>query len=286
MLFSAGQTSKRSLTGYDGPSVRTSEEWLALSKGDRAVFASQMDILGPLNEFIFQRAHNRRSEVETDFCYHCMGKGKIERHPREVGIFSPSGLTRCARETYFQFIGEAGENKNDSVSQRTFDVGTALHEWYQERYLHPMFPETGEAGVVFRSEVSSKDEGISLFGHADGELSGKMFRVGVEIKTMSAKSFAKMTKPSWDYIVQNTGYNRMNCWPGSIFLCIEKDYPHNLAQFFLGFDPDINDWIEERLAGIEQAAELGEPPDPDVDTNWACRRCRFYNICRFGGGEV
>jgi len=286
MLFSGGSTSKHSLVKYDGPVVRTSADWVGLSKSDRALFAKQMDILGPLNEFIIQRSHSRRSEVEREYCYHCQGDGYITRHPRGVGIFSPSGLTRCAREVYFQFMGEAGETRNDSVSQRTFDVGTALHEWYQERYLHRMFPESGENGVVFTSEVSSKDEGICLSGHADGQLEHELFRVGVEIKTMSAKSFAKMTKPSWDYIVQNTAYNRMNDWPGSIFLCIEKDYPHNLAQFFLGFDPAIDEWIVQRLSGIETAAENGEPPEPTVDTNWACKRCRFYEICRYGGGEV
>jgi hypothetical protein len=286
MLFSVGEISKHSLTKYDGPVVKTVDEWLALSNADRGLFAGQMDIIGPLNEFLWQRAHSQRTEIEESFCYHCGGKGRIIRKPRGVGIFSPSGLTRCARETYFQFIGERGKQRNDVTSQKTFDVGTAVHEYYQERYFYPMFPGPPETPVQFTAEVKSSLSEIDLKGHADGEFEGERFRVGLEIKTMSASQFAKLTKPSWDYVVQNTAYNRMNDWPGSIFLFIEKDYPHNYTQFFLGFDPAIFEWLEHKLRKLEEAAEAGEPPAPTVDTNWACKRCKYYDICRYGGGEV
>lgn len=286
MLFSGGQISKRSLESYKGPRVKTSEEWLALGQKERELFAAQMDVIGPIMDEVYKRAHSRREKTEVVECKKCGGKGHAERHPRKVGVFSPSGLTYCCREMYFQLLGEPGKKRIDTTSQVTFDHGTALHEWYQDRYLHPRFPGPPDTKVTFKSELASVLEELSIYGHADGQFESDLIRVGFEIKTASASSFAKMTKPTWPNLAQNTTYNMANDWPGSIFLFIEKDYPHQLSQFFFGFDPEIAEWVTSRLASIEAAAEEGEPPEPDVDTNWACKRCKYFDICRFGGGEV
>jgi len=293
MLYSVGPTSRRSLEEYEGPVVETSEDWVNLSRLERKQFAKKMDLQGAVELFLKKKASTPApTESSMVECFKCCGSGELEGHARKVGIFSPSQITRCIRAHYFQYMGEPGIPRHSSQLQLTFDIGTALHEWFQERYFAKMFITPTERDlhgcpdVAFEAEVESMHPELEIYGHADGILIGEGFRVGVELKTISTGGFAKLNKPNRDYLMQNTCYNMMNNWPGTIFLFIEKDQPHRLKQFFFGYDPDMATEIVEKIELIKQAAQAGEPPEPDVNLRWACRECRFHHLCRFGGGEV
>jgi len=276
---------------YDGPEVKTSEQWLALDKKQRRDFARQMDVVGPVQAALKARQEWEYEHPRTDpsrkTCLHCNGTGILVRNPRLLNVFSPSGINRCLRQQYFQYLGIQPKKRWELSDRLTFDIGTKIHELWQLDYLAPLFlPLNTDSGVLFSYEDLVSYTPWDIVGSCDGIFEGPGFRVGLEIKSASTKTIDKLgTKPSSDYLMQNAAYNKCEDLPGSLFLFVEKAWPHRTIQIFNGFDPKMVAAVEEVVTEIRGSMEGGTVPDRTVPA-FDCKKCVYYHACKYGEGDL
>jgi len=275
---------KRSLDWYEGPTIKTSEDWLALEPKERRNFAEQMDVMGPIEALLDRRSVPLPEAIEKT-CPYCLGKGVIKHSPRKTGVFSPSDITGCMRRQYFQLVGFKSRKAWDLTGNLTMDIGTAIHLLFQKDYLWELYGPESDDPVSFEEEVKVRIPEWDLLGSGDGVFTFEKFRFGLEIKSASAKTIEKLGDPEAKYLMQNVCYNRGLDLPGTLFLYVEKPWPHRTVQIFNGFDPEMWKSVEMRIAAVRKHVEDGTLPDktvPDFD----CRSCWMSHICKYGTGDL
>lgn len=206
---------------------------------------------------------------------------------RKRGIYSPSGLAKCARALYYNRSGVPQRAATEPRTRFNLDIGHAVHALLN-RYVAGAFPD----GLV-QTEVDSKLEYYQIHGELDMQLlfnpGGEVRRI-VDFKTIKSAKFADLKQPRiladgsvsplsmTDYVWQLHAYMAAkNCKLGTLFY-VNKD----TAEWFearITFSHAIWALIERRIIEVEQALQDGVPP-ARIKNAFFCPGCAWYYCCR------
>lgn len=155
---------------------------------------------------------------------------------REPGLHASSLWKTCARQRVLvaalQLGDDALKEKLAAGNYLTFDVGHALHHWWQNNYLGPMGVLIGDwfcskctevtasgpqptscpkcnqdrRSVLTYQEYRIADPEMGYVGHCDGLLQLGNVKVVFEFKTASPTEFEKITQPKMQHVVQSHAY--------------------------------------------------------------------------------
>lgn len=156
-------------------------------------------------------------------------------HPRDESILHCSSLFQvCARKEGLIKKLNPPHEKIVAGQQLTFDIGHAMHYWWQHRYLGPrqelwgdwfcsgcksttrgFMPMSCSCGTDWRSgihyvELEVKDETLGYIGHTDGILVDRASnkRRIFEFKSISDSEYKKLKGPKPSHIIQAHAYMR------------------------------------------------------------------------------
>lgn len=231
-----------------------------------------------------------------------------KRRPRDQIVFSPSGVSKCARELYYASINAP----SDEVPlvpwrERMSRNGTALHDATQKD-LFRMEHVLREAGVTPRfrllaaeidGEKSFSVNGrvVTLRGRCDGKLGvlddeGNVIdEIGLEIKSKSRRE--QLTKvlrsgPQQEHIAQTVAYALLWGVRRWMFLYESMNKPKwsevdsaDQAYFLTTAEEAQERRLLVRLGAVVEAIEERRLPAPDLSL---CGFCVFKAQCAKDGG--
>lgn len=221
-----------------------------------------------------------------------------EVYPRKEVRFSPSGVTKCARELYYMNT-DAVVDEYQIITpwkQRLPRNGEGVHEITQKHYLkmHKKLLDAGvdclfkmeKAEIIGRKEFDVDGTKIVLSGRCDGCL---IDRNGVryiwEKKTKDKmKNFKKIKEPQDDHKAQVVCYSLIFGIPRTIFEieslekpAWNKDSESDIKHFYFESTEEMEQELLHRLATIVRAIEAKKPPAPEHDK---CMFCCYKEQCR------
>lgn len=234
-----------------------------------------------------------------------------KREPRTEVYFTPSGVTKCLRELYYENTN-APRDETPEVpwKKRVPRNGTGVHEVFQrdlakmeERLKeagHPVFFRFLEAEIKAERSFKVGDVVVKLKGRADGQLGllddeGNVVKVvGFEFKTKDKRKnlnkILKAGQPQFEHQMQATAYYLIfgiSDWIFSYESLQKPDWSDDnpekpdLIHFYFKVNPIEARNLLKRLAKVVEAVEKSEPPEPELDK---CSFCPFKNQCAKDGG--
>jgi CRISPR/Cas system-associated exonuclease Cas4 (RecB family) len=190
---------------------------------------------------------------------------------RSSGYYSPSSLAYCARAMYYQRTEVEQRNCLEAQTRITFGVGHAVHDMLQSWLVEAL----GEDAVEM--EVVCTDEDLHIKGAADGLLELEHFRKLLEIKTISAKGYADLSKPKPEHVLQTHCYAYMLDTPLIDYIYVSKEWPHEIKVFSTFFDRVVWGKARDKLESIEACVQAENPPPQEVGRG--CWECKFRWHC-------
>ena len=190
---------------------------------------------------------------------------------RSGGYYSPSSLPYCSRAMYYQRARVEQRGCLEAQTRITFGVGHAVHDMLQAWLLDAI----GEDSL--RIEVPCVDEELHIRGAADGLFELEHFRKLLEIKTISGKGFADLTKPKPEHMLQTHCYAHMLDTPLLVFLYISKEWPHPIKEYCVFFDRVVWGKALDKIESVERCFEAETPPPQEVGRG--CWECKFRWHC-------
>jgi hypothetical protein len=203
----------------------------------------------------------------------------LEPDGRVEGVIHCSELSWCLRSVYYCRLKAPKRHCIKPSTRRTFDTGHAVHEWLG-KYMDGCPP-------AIDLEVACGLDDPPMFGHIDGIWCRPgEFDVGLEFKTMKTEKYTRPpisgssmggNRPLEGHLIQIHCYMKCTGLRHFIVLYWNKN-DGRLKEFFIEYDEDIMRKVDERIDIVENAVELGEPPEGMVG-RWSCPECRFCHIC-------
>lgn len=154
-------------------------------------------------------------------------------HPRDETLLHCSSLYQvCARKEWLVKMLTPAPEKLVAGQTLTFDIGHAMHWWWQHRYLGPrqelwgdwfcagcksttrgFMPMKCSCGLDWRAgmnyiELEAKDEKLGVIGHTDGILVDRVssFRRIFEFKSISDSEYKKLKAAKFAHVIQAHAY--------------------------------------------------------------------------------
>mgnify|MGYP001566258754 FL=1 len=224
------------------------------------------------------------SETILDF----VAKG-IATRPRNV--FRASGVYYlCPRQEAYRLAIPAIERGFDAKSIMIFDVGHAVHKWFQEQYLGPMGILVGHwdcpkcqhqirtlvpvrsvcprcQTLMTYTELELTLPGTGVIGHTDGLIAYRQSLWVLDIKTINKEGMAALSHPIEANVYQLQGYVSA-VEPslglrvvGGILLYICKDNS-TMKDFEIAPDPAVLLDIQRKVDISQQIIQRRLPADP------------------------
>lgn len=224
---------------------------------------------------------------------------------RKRKAHNPSGYYKCWRMKWYELLGfpiPEGKKKYYPKQQRVFDIGTATHEWVQNKILVEMakneksplklipieeLPVYGQEGIEFIREHGAADTEIKFLDKRfsnlfpisamiDGALTFMGKNMLFEFKTINSKDFELLIEPSMDYKKQGALYSTCLGIKDVMFLYINKDTQEWRA-FLVEYGKEHHDWVKERITQIEEFVENKQLPPKEVSDQ--CKWCSYKTLC-------
>lgn len=209
--------------------------------------------------------------------------------------FRPSMLESCDRANVFHYLDAPYKAPPQNPKmQRTLDVGTAIHELIQEKYLAHSWE------YYFVKEAPSRLilHGATVQGHTDGiliERNGRRRRFCVEIKTIEGSLFKLLTKPKPEHVKQAMNYAVANDCEGIIFLYWDKNRSA-LKEYYVPISDEKADIVRKNTAKRVKHLKLMadkfddslDPDDLPPYNKSTCYKafCGYIRYCRRQGAPV
>jgi hypothetical protein len=202
---------------------------------------------------------------------------------RSLGIHPSSACKKdvCLLKLYHEVHGSMKRLRAyDPVMQRTWDVGTLLHDTYQA-WFRDMYPEQ------FKDEVGLKIPKLKVKSHTDGIFDFTQTSAILEMK--SIKEGGKFgwekvqLKPFEDNVRQAHFYMKASDTPFGVILYMNKN-AGKLKEHVVRFEQDTWDDIVNRV--IKPVITAKKPSDVDATTGFLCRYCDFSHSCSALKGET
>lgn len=201
--------------------------------------------------------------------------------------------------------GMTFEESITATLQAKFDIGHAIHHWYQNHYLGQMgilkggwrCPQCESVVEGFRPanvcscgcgrwrfvEPSILIPELGIVGHCDGIIDRGDGPWVMDIKTIDPDRFKALTEPSMSYIYQVHCYMMGLNIRRSIILYVDKS--SNMAnptkEIKIYFDPTVEEEIR-RIASDYYKMSAGKILVPATCQNRSCaaaKRCAFRDVC-------
>jgi len=219
----------------------------------------------------------------------------ITKHQRvrTPGLHASELFRVCPRAIWLDHVFKPPKEVIKAGQQATFDVGHALHWWWQHRYLGPKgelygdwtcsscktetkgtMPLNCPCGAPWQEnmlygELPVEDKRLKYTGHTDGILIDKNgVRRIFEFKTSSPTDFKSITAPKESHIIQAHAYMRL-LGPTETLIVYQnkgsqcewafgpdgiKPGKLNIKPFIVKFDQAFWNKIEQRILDCEKVA--------------------------------
>lgn len=200
------------------------------------------------------------------------------------GFLSPSSLGRCMTQAVHQMNGEKKIWLPDKMaeSQDLLDIGTMMHQFYQERGM--------KTGVLTNCEDFVELPQWKIRGQIDGILTeqkgAKTKRYLFEIKTVNTGKFAMVKKsnmPLREHWPQNLVYMKATGLRETRFLYVERDMLNKLEVPFK-YDAEVMKKVAEWIRAVLKYHKTGKYPergDSYWDKPWDCAtKCHYHHACK------
>jgi len=207
-------------------------------------------------------------------CPTCKGEGTVIPGVRALGVVHASSAHKCTRKLYHDVMGDIRPKGYIPPKLRIiFEIGHAIHDLVQKALKRAL-------GDDFEPEVTVDHlDALILGGHADGVARLEFCTVVLEIKTISADGYKKLTKPKDEHILQAAAlYARGLDIPFVCFIYIDKA-SGNMKQYIHVYnEDDFRRWWAQKGRKVEQAVIDGVPPVADAN-KWECKDCPYEHGC-------
>ena len=236
---------------------------------------------------------------------------------RSVGLHPSQIHGMCYRaKMYDEYLLEVMKNDPDvkfnvyeetitATLQAKFDIGHAIHHWYQNHYLGPMgilkggwrCPHCDTVKQGFRPanvcscgvdrwrfvEPETLIPELNIVGHCDGIIDRGDGEWVMDIKTIDPERFKALSEPSLSYVYQVHCYMMALNIRRAIILYVDKS--SNLAnptkEIKIFFNPDIEAEIRQ-IAEDYRKMKVGRILTPRTCDNKSCttaKRCAYSSVC-------
>lgn len=215
------------------------------------------------------------------------GYPTLVHHERESGLHASELFKVCPRREVLVKMFNKHEPKETAGQKLTYDVGHALHYWWQHRYLGPaqqlwgnwfcagcqltttgFMPMKCPCGSDWRKamnymELEVRDPILGYVGHSDGIVIDRVsgLKRVFEFKTKSPSEFKKLKAPSFSHIIQAHAYMRKLGPQEAIIVYQDKGtqadwdfsgFPPkagkpHIRAFIVKYDPKLWEQIENRI---------------------------------------
>lgn len=205
-------------------------------------------------------------------CRVCDGTGIVmPPKPRTVGVIHPSSANSCRLRLYHDIVGDlAPVQQMQAPLMVVFAIGHAIHDLVQT-----ILTEDMEEGTFVAEPRIDMNE---VQGNTDGLIDLGPYRAVLEIKSDGPSKFPNRKGPDADHIVQATGlYATALDAPFTVFLYIEKVWPHAIKQYIEVYDPLVfAKWLRTKGEPAIEGAKKGVPPVADASPAECGRCCYAY----------
>lgn len=204
---------------------------------------------------------------------------KLKRYKtRSLGVHPSSACKEnvCLLKIYYECTGKMERMRAyDSTSQKTWDIGTMLHDTYQTHFRN-MWPDQ------FRAEVGLEIPELMIKSHTDGIFDFTQARAVLEMKSIKeGGSFGWekiQLKPMVDNLRQTHFYMAAADVPFGIILYLNKN-AGKVKEHVVAFDQSIWEDIQENVViPVVKAVQNGGGP-PLATAGYHCRWCDFNHSC-------
>jgi CRISPR/Cas system-associated exonuclease Cas4 (RecB family) len=214
----------------------------------------------------------------------------------------PSSYYKCKRSIWYELLEFPAKGKKFARPQRIFAIGTATHEWVQEKILMKMSRERFGIELLTAEEMPSfKQDGIEFikdhqspamelkfkdYRHTkkypisamiDGAFFWKDRDYLFEFKTIKSSGFDELFEPQTDHKLQGLLYSLCLGIRSIIFLYINKD-TQGWKAFIVDYTEEQIEWVKEKVLEIESYIINLELPPKEVDDQ--CKWCGFSSMCK------
>jgi CRISPR/Cas system-associated exonuclease Cas4 (RecB family) len=272
--------------------LHTIEQWFTLDQPVRVEILRALKLKDRLSRFLLQQ-NRTRSEgltearwVRCKLCHDSPHPGYILEEPRYDGIHPSSIAHECLYKIYLDMVGAPSEEHNEPRSILTFNIGTAVHEMFQD------YGRRGAWGPIYTKEVevSGKYQAIAeqlmIEGHVDADNiltvddipGAPIFEVGIihEYKTKKTELFSKLTRPEPAHKQQAMIYAAALNRPVVVYMYINKN-DSNIADFPVEFDPGVWEVMRSKAAMLKDCYDRKTPPTASV--GFQCKDCKYKDNC-------
>jgi len=196
---------------------------------------------------------------------------------RGKGIHPSSACKKgvCPLKLYYECTHEIEPHRAyEAESQRTWDIGTALHDQYQA-HLNSMYEDQ------FQDEVKLVVPELHINSRADGLFTFPRVRIVLEAKSIKEGGnfgWEKIqAKPMEDNVRQCHFYMKASDSPFGIIFYMNKN-SGKIKEHPIMFDPKLWAELEEIITPVTEAAFNGGPMVKG-EPGWGCRWCDFNYRC-------
>lgn len=201
------------------------------------------------------------------------------------GKIHPSGVGGCEKKLWYALLMTEPRHLIPPKLRRTFEHGTAIHEWIQEKIPKMFGPDCGitleiEKKITY-TEIAQE---FNIAGSADGLFTIHRqdqddVRIVYEIKSISNEGWGKLgKKPQPKHIIQATIYAK--CFDAQ-FICFDyynKDADEHKRMII---EPSEEAWTYVTTVIARLFEHLAQGTSPQVSKNrWECKTCMYYYTCR------
>lgn len=201
------------------------------------------------------------------------------------GCIHPSGLGGCTRKIWYALLMEEPVHSVAVKLRRTFEHGTAVHEWIQSK-LEKIFEDSPHIRIEIEKKIGDTEIALKyrIAGSVDAFITvidpttGEELRIVYEIKTINNDGWDKLKEPQAKHIQQTNVYAK--CLNASVIIFDYYNKDSDLHKRFY-IEPKDTIWatIVMAIDNIFDLMRKGKEPSRN-GTSWECRSCSYYHTCR------
>lgn len=203
----------------------------------------------------------------------------LKRTKKRTAGIHPSSASKsgvCLKKLYYECTDTVSPGSAyDQKSQLTWDIGTLLHELYQQ-WFRDMY------GDQFKSEVPLQSVDGFINSSADGIFSFSNYRFVLEMKSIKEGGnygWEKVqVKPQEDHVRQAHFYMKLGDVPFALLLYINKN-AGAFKEHAIVFNPVLWKDIETNVVEPVVTAAYKNGPEVPAKPGWHCKFCLFQHGC-------
>lgn len=227
----------------------------------------------------------RLLSLEDRFDAFDLSKNSIIQGRDVDGCIHPSGIGGCNRKLWYALLMEEPMHGIPPKLRRTFEHGTAVHEWLQDKMtrIFSVCPnitleiekKINDTPVAQKYRIAGS---IDAFFTIEDPSTGRVYKAIYEIKTINNDGWERLKEPQAKHILQTNVYAKCLDADLIIFDYYNKDSDLH-KRFYVLPSPEVWNGIVASIDTIFDFMKKGQEP-PRTGSSWECKSCSYYHICR------